>query len=227
MGNCCHSQAREEDNNEMKEGKIPKNEDILNIEIDDNKIDKENNNNEIKKSYNVSQNYYKNQDSMDSELLNSDQKKSEDIFNFFNDLRNNPQNYITEAQKYNLQNMISTAINKSINENIKNLIKNPFWELVLDKCVKKSPESKEDILNNLEKETQFKNYEKKLYIVLGDGEKPNDCIWGLLKNCEKEGENILEKDIDYLLITTMILEDKKNIFCYFLFLTQINKSIKQ
>ena len=226
MGNCCNNRAKEEEdeNNEMKEGKLPNLENRENSDIDIDKNIKDNN--PIKKSYNFSQNYYQ-QESMDSEFINADQKKSEEIFNFFNDLRNNPQNYLSDAKKHNLQNIISTAVNKSVSENIKNLIKNPYFDLFFDKCVKKSPESKEDILKNLEKENQLKNYEKKLYIVLGDGEKPGDCVWGLLKNCEKEGENILEKDIDYLVITTMALDDKKNILCYFLFLTQINKNIKQ
>ena len=163
---------------------------------------------------------------MDSEFINTEQKITEEIFNLFNDIRNNPQNYLSEAQKYNLQNILSKAVNKSINENVKNLIKNPYFDLFFDKCVKESPESKEDILKNLEKENQLKNYEKKLYIVLGDGDRPGDCVWGLLKNCEKEGENILEKDMDYLVITIMALDDKKSIFCYFLFLTKINNSVK-
>ena len=224
MGNCCNNRSKEEENiNEMKEGIIPNTETINKIEEEEKKDTQAN---PLKKSYNFNQNYYK-QESMDSEFINTEQKITEEIFNLFNDIRNNPQNYLSEAQKYNLQNILSTAVNKSINENVKNLIKNPYFDLFFDKCVKESPESKEDILKNLEKENQLKNYEKKLYIVLGDGDKPGDCVWGLLKNCEKEGENILDKDMDYLVITIMALDDKKSIFCYFLFLTKINNSVKQ
>ena len=126
MGNCCNNKAREEENQntEMKDGIFPKFEEIEEKDEDDKKENK----NEIKKSlYNFSQNYYQ-QDSMDSEFINSDQKKCEDIFNFFNDLRLNPQNYLSEAQKYGLQKIISAAAEKAVEGNVKNLIKNSFYE---------------------------------------------------------------------------------------------------
>ena len=111
---------------------------------------------------------------------------------------------------------------KAVEGNINNLIKNPYYDLLFDKCVKASPESKEEILKNIDKEDMsslnknfsFKNYEKNLYMILGDGKKQGDCVWNLLK----ENGDILWKDIDYLVITTMTLEDSNNIMCYFLFL---------
>ena len=195
MGNCCNSQPKE--NEEMKDGIFPK---IDNTEEEDEKNEKkeeekenqneyvketENDNEKDKKKslYNFSQNYYQ-QDSMDSEFINSDQKKCEDIFNFFNDLRLNPQNYLSEAQKYGLQKIISAAAEKAVEGNVKNLIKNSFYELYLDKCVKASPESKEKILQSMEEEEKLKDYEKKLYMIEGDGQKPGDCVWNLLKNNE-------------------------------------------
>ena len=59
-------------------------------------------------------------------------------------------------------------------------------------------------------------------MIEGDSQKPEDCVWNLLKNSENEGD-ILWKDIDYLLITIMVLEDKKKFLCYFLFLTKTQK----
>ena len=221
MGNCCNNKAREEENQntEMKDGIFPKFEEIEEKDEDDKKENK----NEIKKSlYNFSQNYYQ-QDSMDSEFINSDQKKSEEIFNFFNDLRLNPQNYLSEAKKYGLQKLISSAAEKAVEGNVKNLIKNSFYELYFDKCVKASPESKEQLLQSLEAEEKLKDFEKKLFMVEGDGQKPGDCVWNLLKNNEID-EDILWKDVDYLLITVMSLEDKKNIVCYFLFLYKIKNN---
>ena len=139
----------------------------------------------------------------------------------------NPQNYLTEGQKHGLQKIISTAAEKAVEGNINNLIKNPYYDLLFDKCVKASPESKEEILKNIDKEDMsslnknfsFKNYEKNLYMILGDGKKQGDCVWNLLK----ENGNILWKDIDYLVITTMTLEDSNNIMCYFLFLSKNKK----
>lgn len=244
MGNCCNSKAREEEsqNNEMKDGIFPKIDNMEEEEKDDEKqeriekeekiekkekeIEKLSDKNMIKNTYNFSHNYYQ-QESIDSDFRNSDQRKSEEIFNYFNDLRMNPQNYLTEGQKHGLQKIISTAAEKAVEGNINNLIKNPYYDLLFDKCVKASPESKEEILKNIDKEDMsslnknfsFKNYEKNLYMILGDGKKQGDCVWNLLK----ENGDILWKDIDYLVITTMTLEDSNNIMCYFLFLSKNKK----
>ena len=228
MGNCCSGHQNEvEGNKEMKDGIFPK---LENTEEEDEKEEKKENQNEnqnenenlkekekeIKKSlYNFSQNYQ--QDSMDSDFITSEQKISEEIFNFFNDIRNNPQNYLSEGQKNGLQNIISIAAEKAVEGNIQNIISNPYFQLFFDNCVKSSPNSKEDILKSFEKEEKLKIYEKALYMILGDSKKPKDCVWSLLKNSENNGE-ILWKDIDYLLISTMFLEETKNFLCYFLFL---------
>ena len=224
MGNCCHYKSKDGDdgNNEMKDGIIPKYDNIEEEIEEKDQEGKNENDKDLKKTlYNFSQNYYQ-QESMDSDFINSDQKRSEEIFNYFNDLRTNPQNYLSEAQKYGLQKAISTAAEKAVEGNIKTLIKNSFFDLYFDKCVKASPESKEEILKNLEKEEKLKDYEKKLYMVLGDGQKPGDCVWGLIKNSENNGE-VLWQDVDYLVITVMSLEEKNKIWSYFLFLSKKNK----
>ena len=149
MGNCCNNKAKESDK-EMKDGIFPKYETVEEY------FDEEGKKDTIKKSlYNFSQNYNQ-QESRDSDFINDEQKQSEEIFNFFNELRKNPQNHLSEAQKYGLQKVISTAAEKAIEGNIKILIKNPFFDLFFDKCVKASPQSKEDILQSLEKEQQLK-----------------------------------------------------------------------
>ena len=224
MGNCCHYKSKDGDdgNNEMKDGIIPKYDNIEEEIEEKDQEGKNENDKDLKKTlYNFSQNYYQ-QESMDSDFINSDQKRSEEIFNYFNDLRTNPQNYLSEAQKYGLQKAISTAAEKAVEGNIKTLIKNSFFDLYFDKCVKASPESEEEILKNLEKEEKLKDYEKKLYMVLGDGQKPGDCVWGLIKNSENNGE-VLWQDVDYLVITVMSLEEKNKIWSYFLFLSKKNK----
>ena len=226
MGSCCNSHQKEiEENKEMKDGIFPK---LENTEEEDEKEEKKENENqnendnlkenekEIKKTlYNFSQNYL--QDSMDSDFITSEQKISEEIFNFFVDIRNNPQNYLSEGQKNGLQNIISIAAEKAVEGNIQNIISNPFYQLFFDNCVKSSPNSKEDILKSFDREEKLKNHEKALYMILGNSKKPKDCVWSLLKNSENNGE-ILWKDIDYLLISTMFLEETKNFLCYFLFL---------
>ena len=229
MGNCCSTHQKEiEENKEMKDGIFPKLENTVEEDEKEEKkeTEKENENmnnmnenkKEVKKSlYNFSQNYQ--QDSMDSDFINSEQKISEEIYDYFNDIRNNPQNYLSEGQKNGLQNVISTAAEKAVEGNIQNILKNPHLEMVFDNCVKTNRDSKEEILKSFEKEEKVKNREKALYMILGNSNKPKDCVWSLLKTCEKENKGeILWKDIEYLLVSTMFLQETKNILCYFLFI---------
>ena len=217
IGICCRkSPVTEESNlNEMRNGIIPN---IDNLQEKNNNIDLK-----MSSSYNfVNKNNKK--ETIDSDYINSDQQKSEQIFLFFNNLRNNPLNYLSEAEKYNLSEIISTANEKSKKNNFTNLIKNPFYDLFFDKCVKTSPESEENILNNIEKENLFKNYEKKLYIIEGNTDNVEECIWQLIKKCYDNGDEILTKKIDYLVLTTITSDDNTKFFGYFLFLSTIKEN---
>ena len=217
IGICCrNSPVTEESNlNEMRNGIIPN---IDNLQEKNNNIDLK-----MSSSYNfVNKNNKK--ETIDSDYINSDQQKSEQIFLFFNNLRNNPLNYLSEAEKYNLSEIISTANEKSKKNNFTNLIKNPFYDLFFDKCVKTSPESEENILNNIEKENLFKNYEKKLYIIEGNTDNVEECIWQLIKKCYDNGNEILTKKIDYLVLTTITSDDNTKFFGYFLFLSTIKEN---
>ncbi len=217
IGICCrNSPVTEESNlNEMRNGIIPN---IDNLQEKNNNIDLK-----MSSSYNfVNKNNKK--ETIDSDYINSDQQKSEQIFLFFNNLRNNPLNYLSEAEKYNLSEIISTENEKSKKNNFTNLIKNPFYDLFFDKCVKTSPESEENILNNIEKENLFKNYEKKLYIIEGNTDNVEECIWQLIKKCYDNGDEILTKKIDYLVLTTITSDDNTKFFGYFLFLSTIKEN---
>ena len=217
LGICCrNSPVSEEDNlNEMKNGILPNN---PQNQIQENNIDLK-----LSSSFNfISKNNKK--ETIDTDYLNTDQQKSELIFLYFNNLRNNPLNYLSEAEKYNLSQIISTASEKAKKNNIKNLIKNPFYDLSFDKCVKDSPESEENILNNIEKENLFKNYEKKLYIIEGNTDNVEECIWQLIKKCYDNGDEILTKKIDYLVLTTITSDDNTKFFGYFLFLSTIKEN---
>ena len=217
IGICCrNSPVTEESNlNEMRNGIIPN---IDNLQEKNNNIDLK-----MSSSYNfVNKNNKK--ETIDSDYINSDQQKSEQIFLFFNNLRNNPLNYLSEAEKYNLSEIISKANEKSKKNNFTNLIKNPFYDLFFDKCVKTSPESEESILNNIEKENLFKNYEKKLYIIEGNTDNVEECIWQLIKKCYDNGDEILTKKIDYLVLTTITSDDNTKFFGYFLFLSTIKEN---
>ena len=209
---CCKNSPKEEEaTNEMRDGMIPS--------LDNKDEEEDENNNGLKiSSYNFNENYY-NIESLNTEFINADQQKSEEIFDIFNNIRNNPQNYVIDSKNYNLYQVITSASEKS--KNIKNLIKNPFFDLFFDKCVKASPKSKKNILKNIEKEKLFTDYEKNLYITEGNKDKLEECVWNLIKNCANNGVEILEKDIDYLVISTMTLREQNKFLCYFLFLSKL------
>ena len=209
---CCKNSPKEEEaTNEMRDGMIPS--------LDNKDEEEDENNNGLKiSSYNFNENYY-NIESLNTEFINADQQKSEEIFDIFNNIRNNPQNYVIDSKNYNLYQVITSASEKS--KNIKNLIKNPFFDLFFDKCVKASPKSKKNILKNIETEKLFTDYEKILYITEGNKDKLEECVWNLIKNCANNGVEILEKDIDYLVISTMTLREQNKFLCYFLFLSKL------
>ena len=217
LGICCrNSPVSEEDNlNEMKNGILPNN---PQNQIQENNIDLK-----LSSSYNfISKNNKK--ETIDTDYLNTDQQKSEIIFLYFNKIRTNPINYLSEAQKYNLSQTISTASEKANKGIIKNLIKNPFYDLFFEKCVKASSKTEENILDKIEKENLFKTYEKKLYIIEGNNDNVEECVWLLIKKCYDNGDDILQKNIAYLVHTVISSEDNSNKFIgFFLFLSNIKE----
>ena len=210
---CCESEAQ---NYDMIDGTLPKMDlDGKNNDIEED-IKLKNRKKDSQKNFN---NYNINQYTEDSDCISSDQQRNEEIFDFFNDLRNNPQNYLSEAEKYNLADIISSARDRIISENVNNLIENPFFDLFLDAFVEKTPFSKEDILNNIDNNEQLKVYKKNLYCIETPFERPNESVWNLLtENKDKALDDILFKKIDYFIVSSMYIPDKKILMVYFLFL---------
>ena len=163
---------------------------------------------------------YKNnqQKSIQSEGITKDQERNDKIFDFFNDLRNYPQKYIEESRKYGLSNIISSSLNRSVSD-FNNLIKNNYFNLFFDTIVRKTPYSKKDILENIEKYEKIKHYNKYLYSSKANIENVNECVWNLLKDNKKIAlDEILYKKCDYLIISSFIHSDNKTIITYFLFI---------
>ena len=156
-------------------------------------------------------------ETVDSEYLNLIQERNNDIFNFFIDLRSNPNDYIEESKNYDLDDIISEAYNNKLYENKRLLIQNVFFNLFLDTCIKKFPDSKDNILFELEKYEQLKDYEKNIYIVKASFENPKDFVWYLLKeNKENALNEILYKNHAVLVVSSDTISDE--IIVYFLFL---------
>ena len=172
--------------------------------------EKESNINNIEKVNNA-------KETLDSEYLNLIQERNNDIFEFFLDLRSNPNNYIEEAKNYDLDDIITEAYNNKLYENKRMLIQNISYNLFLDSSIKKFPDSKDSILFELENYTQLKDYEKNLYIVKAAFDDPKDYVWYLLKeNKENALNEILYKNHDFLVVSNDSISDE--IIVYFLFL---------
>ena len=172
--------------------------------------EKESNINNIEKVNNA-------KETLDSEYLNLIQERNNDIFEFFLDLRSNPNNYIEESKNYDLDDIITEAYNNKLYENKRMLIQNISYILFLDSSIKKFPDSKDSILFELENYTQLKDYEKNLYIVKAAFDDPKDYVWYLLKeNKENALNEILYKNHDFLVVSNDSNSDE--IIVYFLFL---------
>ena len=172
--------------------------------------EKESNINNIEKVNNA-------KETLDSEYLNLIQERNNDIFEFFLDLRSNPNNYIEESKNYDLDDIITEAYNNKLYENKRMLIQNISYNLFLDSTIKKFPDSKDSILFELENYTQLKDYEKNLYIVKAAFDDPKDYVWYLLKeNKENALNEILYKNHDFLVVSNDSISDE--IIVYFLFL---------
>ena len=172
--------------------------------------EKESNINNIEKMNNA-------KETLDSEYLNLIQERNNDIFEFFLDLRSNPNNYIEESKNYDLDDIITEAYNNKLYENKIMLIQNISYNLFLDSSIKKFPDSKDSILFELENYTQLKDYEKNLYIVKAAFDDPKDYVWYLLKeNKENALNEILYKNHDFLVVSNDSISDE--IIVYFLFL---------
>ena len=172
--------------------------------------EKESNINNIEKVNNA-------KETLDSEYLNLIQERNNDIFEFFLDLRSNPNNYIEESKNYDLDDIITEAYNNKLYENKRMLIQNISYNLFLDSSIKKFPDSKDSILFELENYTQLKDYEKNLYIVKAAFDDPKDYVWHLLKeNKENALNEILYKNHDVLVVSSDTISDE--IIVYFLFL---------
>lgn len=172
--------------------------------------EKESNINNIEKVNNA-------KETLDSEYLNLIQERNNDIFEFFLDLRSNPNNYIEESKNYDLDDIITEAYNNKLYENKIMLIQNISYNLFLDSSIKKFPDSKDSILFELENYTQLKDYEKNLYTVKAAFDDPKDYVWYLLKeNKENALNEILYKNHDFLVVSNDSISDE--IIVYFLFL---------
>ena len=163
-------------------------------------------------------------DDDNNNISNDEEYRNDEIYDFFNDLRANPQNYLNQAQKYGLYDIISEAKDRVNENNVDKLIKTSFMSIRFDEFVKRSPFSKSKILKNIDNDVIIQKYIKKLYIVESSSDNPIECVWNLIKENKDIALNeILYNNPDYFVISTFYLKDENKIRAYFLFLKKNRK----
>ena len=160
------------------------------------------------------------EEKMNTEYINLKQKRENEIFDFFIDIRQNPKKYIEESVEYEINDILITAYNNKLFENKIMLIQNPFFNLFLDAYIQKYPNDKDSILFDLENNEQLKDYEKSLFGVKTNSKNNKDFVWLLLKENKNIAlDEILYKNYDFFLISTESFSEET--IAYFLFLKKI------
>ena len=197
----CTCSQKSEEKLDMASGKLP--EEDANLEEDKFNVDKKLQNDII----------------INTDFLAKNQERNNQIFNYFNELRNSPNNFLNEAKKYDLEEFISLAETKKNSIKINKLINNPYFTLYLDNYIQKYPFCKEEIMNGLENDIKLNIYQKDLYSSEGTIDNPINCIWNLIKeNKDIMIDKILYKQIDYFLVSSIDIPDTKKVLAYFLLL---------
>ena len=160
------------------------------------------------------------EEKMNTEYINLKQKRENEIFDFFIDIRQNPKKYIEESVEYEINDILITAYNNKLFENKIMLIQNPFFNLYLDSYIQKYPNDKDSILFDLENNEQLKDYEKSLFYVKTNSKNNKDFVWLLLKENKTIAlDEILYKNYDFFLISTESFSEET--IAYFLFLKKL------
>ena len=160
----------------------------------------------------------------DSSLISKLLEQTESIFEYFEELRTNPEDYEKDAEEHQLSELLQKVQNS---ENAcKTIILNSFLNLLFNSYVVNysGDDNNDNLIKALEKEEKLKDYNQKLYSVEADISKPNEVIWKLIEdNKDIAYETFFFNDIDYLLVSCVQIPESKNYRSYFLFLKKKEK----
>ena len=228
MGCKCNNclAKNQENSNEMVDGIIPiktEGDDINHARENDenNEDDINKNKNPILKAPVDKIEKDKNEESLyDSSIVSKLQELNESISEYFNQVRTSPEKFGKEAEEHDVGNIIQKVINSSTP--CRSLIINPFYNSLLSSYFNddKNDGDNNYLLDKIEKEEQFTNYNKKLFNVEGDLDDSNEIVWKLIENNKDIAyETFFSNSIECFAICCKQIEDKK-INCYFLFLSK-------
>ena len=243
MGGCnckCLSKNREADN-EMLNGSLPgiykkgkkKNDiyEIKNINTDENYIydnNKENNNNseneqsiKLQNKVGISRNPQKLLQ-YNSSVLSMIQDLCDSIFDYFNEIRTNPEDYEEIAEEYNVGEIIQKI--KNAPKKCKNIIANTTFNSLLSAFVNENVDDGENydkLLKALDNEEKIKNYNKDLLVFEGSINNQKEAVWILIEDNKNTAyEMFFSNDIEFFVICCQIKDDFKKFKCFLLVLSK-------
>jgi hypothetical protein len=153
------------------------------------------------------------------------QEHTESIFEYFDNLRTNPEDYEKDAEEHQLSELLQKVQNS---ENAcKTIILNSFLNLLFNSYVASysGDDNNDGLIKALEKEEKLKDYNQKLFYVEADISKPNEVIWKLIEeNKDIAYETFFLNDIEYLLVSCVQIPGSENFRSYFLFLKKKEKN---
>ena len=162
-----------------------------------------------------------NRNATDRDLLSINQQRADTIFEYFNQIKINPQNFLEKAKEYEL----IEVFNKYIDSKERTLfIKDRFYNSLLESYVHRTPQSDKEIEKGIYNEINVNKYDKQFYIVNCTIQDPNESVWYLLKQIKNEAlKRILMPNNSYLILYVFPIENTLNVKVYFLFLILNNK----
>ena len=161
----------------------------------------------------------------DTSFFSQLQEHTESIFEYFDNLRTNPEDYEKDAEEHQLSELLQKVQNS---ENAcKTIILNSFLNLLFNSYVASysGDDNNDGLIKALEKEEKLKDYNQKLFYVEADISKPNEVIWKLIEeNKDIAYETFFLNDIEYLLVSCVQIPGSENFRSYFLFLKKKEKN---
>lgn len=161
-------------------------------------------------------------ESISSNFLSVNQDRNETLFDYFNEIRLNPQTFEKEAESHGLLEFIQNI--KESTEAVKALIKNPYYNLALESYImpnksKGNIDDESELIKEIENDTKLMDFDKELYIVEANSENATEAVWNLLEeNKHRNKTHLLTDKIDILVVASMPIRGTQNFKAYFLFL---------
>ena len=238
MGGCnCNCLLKnQEADNEMLNGSLPgihkrvkKKDDKdeiknINTEFDDNnneEKDKDLDKLEINNKNGVSRNPQKILQ-YNSSVLSMIQDLCDSIFDYFNEIRTNPEDFEEIADEYDVGDIIQRIINAS--KQCKNLIANSTFNLLLSSYINDNVDDEEGhkkLIEALDKEEKIQNYSKDLLVFEGEINNQKEAIWTLIENNKDIAyETFFTNDIEFIVISCDVKDEYKKFKCYLLILSK-------